>query len=398
MNNLFKINNTRLLLLVIFFYLTTLFFFQPNYGADTFRYVFAGKQLIEIFFEISLQPRISETFESSINFHKNTDYTFPTREFFTIIPNIIFYLFSLFLDNGVSYIFVLNTLCYSSLFVICHKKYNKECSFAKFLIIFYLFFGHYQIAGWNIKILPEIMYFCTLLIFLIIFTNHCEKLTLSKIILLLFLSVSIFLIRPQGLIFISTLIIFLCLRNFFQKNLFKFFLIFFILIIFITPLILYLDINKILNIPVISINNTGLLDGAIISGWINYYEGNLIYQELRFNDKKLNLSQSYSYFDLLKITLLRLFYYLIPIRYFQPIYLNVWNIIYFFSLYIFSIIFFIKSENKFKKNIFTFMSIGILSFHLLFPITGTFRYQLTLIALLFVISFELLKLKKNEQN
>ena len=50
--------------------------------------------------------------------------------------------------------------------------------------------------------------------------------------------------------------------------------------------------------------NSSIHDGSIISGWLNYYNGDLIYQENRFEDKNLNLKQTFNYFDILKITLM----------------------------------------------------------------------------------------------
>ena len=73
-------------------------------------------------------------------------------------------------------------------------------------------------------------------------------------------------------------------------------------------MLIYFELNEIYNIPIISKANTGLLDGAIISGWINYFDGKLVFQEVRFGDKQFSFKQSYSYLDLLKITFYRLYY------------------------------------------------------------------------------------------
>ena len=393
MKKFLEVNNAKLIILVLCFSFVVIFFLNPSYGADSLRYVYAGKQLIESFFSNSFQPLISEKFLSEKEFHRNIDYSFPKREFFTILPNLIFYLFSTFYEDSLNNIIILNLLIYSIIFIILHNKYNKDKSFLKFFIISFIFFGHYQVTGWNIKILPETMYFCCLLCFLFILINS-NKLPFSKILLLIFISILLYLIRPQGLIFIISLLVIIFIKNFLYKDLFKLFLFLLFVIIIITPGILYLDINNIFNFPIISLNNTGLADGAIISGWVNYYDGNIIYQNERFDDKSLNLSQSYYYIDLLKIVLYRLFYYVIPIRYYQSIFLNIWNLFYFFLMYYFCIKYCIKSIDLYKKNIFLLLLISILSFHLLFPITGTFRYQLSLIALIFVISFEWINFKK----
>ena len=171
----------------------------------------------------------------------------------------------------------------------------------------------------------------------------------------------------------------------------------FFLYILVLPVLLLLEFNNFFNIPIISRDNTALIHGDIISGWLNYYKGDLINQQIRFENKNFDFYQSYSYFDLLKILLLRLYYFVIPYRFYEGLFINFWNIAYFFVLYLGATNYFIKSVNIFKKNIYLFVLVGILSFHMLVPSTGTFRYQLSLIALLFIINLEYLSLKKNEK-
>ncbi len=393
----YKLSNNIIKVYLLIFCISVFFTFDANYSADSLRYSFAGKQFLEIFFPNILDPNVGEKLLNSAEFHKNIDYSFPRREFFTIIPNIIFYFISILFEDSLNYIVILNLIFYSLLFYYCSKFYNFQSSFKFIFFLSFLFFGHYQIAGWNIKVLPEVIYFCTLISYLILLVNY-KKNNLKIIFILIFLSLACFLIRPQGVIFILTLILFLLANNIFHKGIYKIILSLFVFNIFFIPIILFVDVNGIFNVPIISRENTGLLDGAIISGWINYFDGKLVYQEVRFGDKKYDFTQNYGYLDLLKIVFYRLFYYLSPYKYYQSIYINIWNIIYFLTIFVVSIKYLYELDDNLKKNLSIFLIISVLSFHLIFPVTGTFRYQLSLIAIIFVLNFEYLslKLKKNE--
>ena len=167
--------------------------------------------------------------------------------------------------------------------------------------------------------------------------------------------------------------------------------------IFFLPVLLYLELNNIFNIPIISIDNTALVHGDIISGWLNYFNGDLIYQKERFDNKMFDFTQTYSFFDLFKIILLRLFYFIIPFRFYESWLINLWSLTYFAILYYGMINFFLKTKNLVDKNIYLLIFIGILSFHMLVPSTGTLRYQLSLISFLLIVNFEYLSQKNYEK-
>ena len=258
-------------------------------------------------------------------------------------------------------------------------------------MILFLFFGHYQIAGWNIKILPEILYFFSCLIFFISLFQ-AKKFDLNNFIKLSLLALICFLIRPQGIMFVVfILMIFLLNFLFLKKNYVLIFSVFFIFI-FLTPLILYLDVSEQINFPIINPYNTGLHDGAIISGWLNYFQGELIYQEIRFNDKKMNFKQTLNYFDIFKITILRLINFINPYKFYHSPLINFWNILYFGLLYLSSIYLIVILNNELKKNFLLTLLFMILTFHQIFPVTGTIRYQLSLIALNFILILDNLDL------
>ncbi len=397
MKNLFKISNSRIIFFLLLFCLIVFFIFDANYSADSLRYVFAGMQFVENYFFITVEPNISSKLYDSAFFHSNISYSFPKREFFTIIPNLTFYGFSILFEDSLDYFIIFNLLIYSSIFIYCANFYKFNNNLKGAILLIFLFFGHYQIAGWNIKILPEIMYFCTLIFFLIKLINF-KGLNQKDILIIIILSVFCFLIRPQGIIFIFVSLFFLLGNKLFMFKISRIILYLFLFNLFFFPLILFLDVNEYFNFPIISKKNTGLLDGAIISGWINYYKGDLIFQNIRFNDKQFNFEQTYSYLDLLKIVFYRLYYYISPYKYYQSIYLNGWNIIYFIIIYLYSLKYIYETNNILKKNLFIFLIVSVLTFHLIFPITGTFRYQLSLIAIIFVLNFEYfyIKFRKHE--
>ncbi len=387
MEKILKITNNKIKLFLILFCSTVFFFFEPNYGNDSLRYVFAGKQLLANFFDNISEPLVGPELLEQAKFHSSIEYTFPKREFFTIIPNLIFYSFSIWFEDSLNYIVIFNLIIFSLIFYFCLKFYKFNRNIKKFLIVGFLFFGHYQIAGWNIKILPEVMYFSLLILLLIKLINYNDNKFNYKLILIL-LSIGCFLIRPQGLIFITIVLFFYIFKKFFFFRISFIFLILLLFNIFFIPLLLFLDLNNFYNIPVISVKNTGFLDGAVISGWINYLNGDLIYQNIRFEDKRFNFEQNYGYLDIVKIILYRIFYYLNPYRYYQTFYINIWNFIYFSYMYLMAIMYFVKSDNILKKNLILLALVAVLSFHMLFPVTGTFRYQLSFIAILFIINFE----------
>ncbi len=397
MEKIFKITDFKIKIFLIFFCLSAYFFFNPSYSADSLRYVFAGMQLLENFFAYISEPNFSSKFNDSIEFHSKIEYSFPRREFFTIIPNLIFYSLSILSEDSLNYIVILNLIIYSLIFYYCFKFYNFNNNFKVLILFSFLFFGHYQIVGWNIKVLPEVMYFSTLLFFLVKLINF-KSINFRDIMILILLSAICFLIRPQGIIFFIATFAYLFTKKFFKEKIYKLIIFLFFFNLFFFPLLLFLELNGIYNIPVISKANTGLLDGAIISGWINYFEGKLVFQEIRFNDKQFNFEQDYGYIDLLKITLYRLYYFISPYKYYQSIFVNTWNVFYFLLIYIIAINYLIKMNDNLKKNLFIFLIVSVLSFHLLFPVTGTFRYQLSLIAIIFVLNFEYLNIKfiKNE--
>ena len=397
MQKILQITDFKIKIFLVLFCLFASFIFEPNYSADSLRYVFAGMQLLENFFTNISEPNFSFKFNDSVAFHSNIEYEFPRREFFTIIPNLLFYYFSILSEDSLNYIIILNLIIYSLMFYYCSKFYNFNNNFKIFVLFGFLFFGHYQIAGWNIKVLPEIMYFCTLL-FLLIKLINIKKINLQDAIILILLSILCFLIRPQGIIFAIVIFIYLSTKKIFEKKIYFFIILLFFFNLFLFPLLIYFEVNEIYNIPIISKANTGLLDGAIISGWINYFDGKLVFQEVRFSDKQFSFKQSYSYLDLLKISFYRLYYYISPYKYYQSIYINIWNIFYFLLIYIISINYLIRTNDNLKKNLFIFLIVSVLSFHLIFPVTGTFRYQLSLIAIIFVLNFEYLKMKFNKND
>ena len=383
--------NKKILSILIIYCLIVIIFFEPNYSADSLRYVFAGYQLFEIVFRDLREPIFSLKFDEQILFHSGIDYSFPKREFFTIIPNIIFYLLSIVKIDGLNFFMILNLIIYSSLVLICVHKFNKDENFYKFLLILFLFFGHYQIAGWNIKILPEILFFSLCLIFLISLFQT-KKFDLNNFFRLLLLSIICFLIRPQGIIIVAFIILIFPFNSLFIKKNYKLISIIFSFSIFLIPLILYLDISGKINFPIINSYNTGLHDGAIISGWLNYFNNKLIYQEIRFNDKQMNFEQTLNYLDVLKITILRLINFINPYKFYHSPFINLWNIIYFGILYLSSIYLFILLNDELKKNFILTLLFMILIFHQIFPVTGTVRYQLSLIAINFILILDNLDL------
>ena len=397
MRNLLKLSDYKINLFVFILCFVIYFVFEASYSVDSLRYAYAGMQLVEKIFPNILEPNISSKLSVTATFHENIDYSFPRREFFTIIPNLIFYCLSILFKDSLDYLIIINLIIYSLIFNYCTKFYKFNDNVKYFLFLSFLFFGHYQITGWNIKILPEIMYFCTLIFFLIKLLNY-KKTNIGDLLVLFFLSLSCFLIRPQGLVFFLITLLIIFAKKIFLFNINKYILYLFIYNLFFIPFLLFLDLNDFYNVPIISIKNTGLSDGAIISGWINYYNGKLIFQEVRFLDKQFDFGQSYNYFDLLKITSYRLFYFINPYKYYLSIYANLWNMIYFSIIYIVAIKFFFESSDNLKKNLSIFLITSILSFHLFFPVTGAFRYQLSLIAIIFVLNFEYLyiRLKKDE--
>ena len=171
MKNLFKISNSSIIVFLLLFCLIVFFIFDANYSADSLRYVFAGMQFVENYFFITVEPNISSKLYDSAFFHSNISYSFPKREFFTIIPNLTFYGFSILFEDSLDYFIIFNLLIYSSIFIYCANFYKFNNNLKGIILLIFLFFGHYQIAGWNIKILPEIMYFCTLIFFLIKLIN-----------------------------------------------------------------------------------------------------------------------------------------------------------------------------------------------------------------------------------
>ena len=392
--------NIKEIILMLFFFtfiFGTYFLFPPKYSADSLRYAYAGYQLLSSFFyDISI-PLFGEKYENEINFHSNKDYSFPKREFFTIIPNLIFYYLSIIKTDGLKFLILINLLTYSLLAYMCLKIFNKEKNNIKYLLILFLFFGHYQLAGWSVKILPEVIYFFFLILFLKNFM-HLDGYKLRDFFILIFLSIICFLIRPQGIIFVFFTLIIFSFNFIFEKINYIMLSILFILAIFFIPLFLYFDVNQIVDVPIINSKNTSIHDGAIISGWLNYYNEQLIYQETRFDDKNFNFEQNFSYLDILKITSLRLISFINPYKFYYSSIINLWNIFYFCILYFLSFYFILKEKNYCKKNQILLLIIMILSFHMLFPVTGTIRYQLSLIAVLFILILNNLKfLIKNEK-
>ena len=51
---------------------------------------------------------------------------------------------------------ILNLFLFSCTFIYTYKKYNYENEYKNLILIFFCYFGHYQVTGWNVKILPEI--------------------------------------------------------------------------------------------------------------------------------------------------------------------------------------------------------------------------------------------------
>lgn len=390
----YKISINQIKIFLLTFSIFTLFYFDPDYAVDSLRYVFAGKQFIENFVIIYSEPIINlELYENEI-FHKNNDYSYPKREFFTILPNIIFYISSLLFENSLGYsIKIINLFLFSYAFIFTCKKYNSENKNKNLLLISFCYFGHYQVTGWNIKILPEILFF-VICIFFFISISNLKEINFKKFFVLFILSIAGFFTKPQGLILLITFSLVIIFFNFLKKNCLLFLISLFFLYIFFLPVLLYLELNSIFNIPIISINNTALVHGDIISGWLNYFNGDLIYQKERFDNKMFDFTQTYSFFDLFKIILLRLFYFVIPFRFYESWLINLWNLTYFTILYYGMINFFFKTKNLVDKNIYLLIFIGILSFHMLVPSTGTLRYQLSLISFLLIVNFEYLSQKK----
>ena len=102
LNNFTKIVVVISVIIIINFLIY--FSFTPEYSADSLRYVFAGKQLLENFFHNLNEPLFSKENYEIMEFHRNNDYSFPKREFFTIIPNLIFYLLSLISVDSLKYL------------------------------------------------------------------------------------------------------------------------------------------------------------------------------------------------------------------------------------------------------------------------------------------------------
>ena len=395
MKNNFKISINQIKIFLLIFSIFTLLFFNADYSVDSLRYVFAGKQFFENFLIFNLEPIVKQELNENKIFHQNLDYSYPRREFFTILPNIIFYISSIIFTDSLSYsIRIINLFLFSYAFIYTNKKYNPENENRNLILIFFCYFGHYQVTGWNVKILPEILFF-TICIFFFISISNLKEVNFKKFFILLILSAAGFFTKPQGLILLIVFSLVLIFYKFLKKNLISILILMFFLYCLFLPVLLYLEIKNILDIPIISIDNTALVHGDIISGWSNYFNGDLIHQKVRFDNKKLDLTQSYSFFDLVKITLLRLFYFVVPYRFYESWLINLWNLTYFTILYYGMANFFLKAKNNVNKNIYMLIFICILSFHMFVPSTGTLRYQLSLISLLFVVNFEYLNLKKD---
>ena len=87
MKNNFKISMNQIKIFLLIFSIFTLLFFNADYSVDSLRYVFAGKQFFENFLIFNLEPIVKQELNENKIFHQNLDYSYPRREFFTILPN-----------------------------------------------------------------------------------------------------------------------------------------------------------------------------------------------------------------------------------------------------------------------------------------------------------------------
>jgi hypothetical protein len=361
-------------LILFFFYL----YYGSLYSGDTYRYVNAGYKTFEL---------IGINFEEPQFYEHNLS----LRAYIQLIPNLIIFLFSRISNDGINYFPILNIFLFIYIFYIYFNNFIKNFNISKteaYIVCLFLFFGFYQIPGWTLKILSE-----TLFIFfsIIYFDQLFFK---KKKINIIFLSIALALIRPQGALYLLFTLIFF-LENKIKKFKIKYIIIFlFISWFLLIPSIIHIQLTSknIIFFPAEIANYYA--EGNINDGWL-YLNGdlNFIINKIRWvNTETILLNNDFSF--IFFVNLIRTIYSIIPLRLNYSLLINIWFFIYFITISIIAIkgLKKIKMNNISKFNIYFLILLIIILFNNLMVIDN-FRYNLMLI----VFIWQLIKFKYNSQ-
>jgi hypothetical protein len=361
-------------LILFFFYL----YYGSLYSGDTYRYVNAGYKTFEL---------IGINFEEPQFYEHNLS----LRAYIQLIPNLIIFLFSRISNDGINYFPILNIFLFIYIFYIYFNNFIKNFNISKteaYIVCLFLFFGFYQIPGWTLKILSE-----TLFIFfsIIYFDQLFFK---KKKINIIFLSIALALIRPQGALYLLFTLIFF-LENKIKKFKIKYIIIFlFISWFLLIPSIIHIQLTSknIIFFPAEIANYYA--EGNINDGWL-YLNGdlNFIINKIRWvNTETILLNNDFSF--IFFVNLIRTIYSIIPLRLNYSLLINIWFFIYFITISIIAIkgLKKIKMNDISKFNIYFLILLIIILFNNLMVIDN-FRYNLMLI----VFIWQLIKFKYNSQ-
>lgn len=353
----------------IFFFILFIcfFFFEPKITPDTKSYIITGKNIINNLFsgnfsnfffsllEIDILLKIISIMNISIFFQLIGD----NAKYFLVILNLFLFF----------YIFNINCFISEKINPIKDKK-------ILFLIIIFISFFYLPVFLLSFNILTEVYFQCICMIYLrqlYLGNNNLKKLFLLSLI-------SIF-INPMGITLIGfTLILFL--SKYLRLNINFLILFTIMLMVFVIPFILdYLFKGSYL--------------AGIESGRIKFLEkGNIIYFFLYFDQGDLKWCESYcdftmiysslksnsNYLDYLLSGLLRIYYFIYPIRpYFS---LNHNLLISISMIFIYFGFFLSFLFCKFKSFIPFYFILFFIFFFVITPLSPSFRYQSVLYLML----------------
>jgi hypothetical protein len=361
-------------LILFFFYL----YYGSLYGGDTYRYVNAGYKTFEF---IGINFKEPQFYEHNLSL----------RAYIQLIPNLIIFLFSRIPNDGINFFPILNIFLFIYIFYIYFKNFIKNFNISKieaYIVCLFLFFGFYQIPGWTLKILSE-----TLFIFfsIVYFDQLFFK---KKKMNIIFLSIALALIRPQGVLYLLFTLIFF-LENKIKKFKIKY-IIFFLFIswFLLIPYIIHLQLTSknIIFLPAEIANYYA--EGNINDGWL-YLNGdlNFIINKIRWvNTETILLNSDFAFIFL--VNLIRTIYSIIPLRLNYSLLINIWFFIYFITISIIAIkgLKKIKMNNISKFHLYILILLIIIFFNNIMVIDN-FRYNLMLI----VFIWQLIKFKYNSK-